>query len=56
MFDYLADHPEEGALFAGSMSDATGMVIDDVASAVDLGGVSRWRSMSAAPTARWCGP
>ena len=32
--------PEEGALFAGSMSDATGMVIDDVASAVDLGGVS----------------
>ena len=40
MFDYLADHPEEGALFAGSMSDATGMVIDDVASAVDLGGVS----------------
>lgn len=40
MFNYLADHPEEGALFAGSMSDATGMVIDDVASAVDLGGVS----------------
>jgi hypothetical protein len=40
MFDYLADHPEEGALFAASMSDATGMVIEDVVSAVDLGGVS----------------
>jgi hypothetical protein len=40
MFDYLADHPEEGALFAASMSDATGMVIDDVVSAVDLGGIS----------------
>lgn len=40
MFDYLADHPEEGALFAASMSDATGMVIEDVVSTVNLGGVS----------------
>ncbi len=40
VFDYFADHPEEGAVFAAAMSDATGMMIEDVVSAVDLGGVS----------------
>lgn len=39
-FDYFGRHPEEGALFAASMANATDMVIDDVSAAVDLSGVS----------------
>ena len=39
-FDYFGQHPEEGAWFASSMSNATGMVIDDVTGALDLDGVS----------------
>jgi hypothetical protein len=41
VFDYFAEHPEEGAVFAAAaMSDATGMMIEDVVSAVDLSAVS----------------
>ncbi|WP_416960423.1 methyltransferase [Streptomyces sp. Agncl-13] len=40
VFDYFGKHPEEGGLFAASMANATGMVIDDVSAAVDLDGVS----------------
>lgn len=39
-FDYFAKHPEESALFAGSMANATDMVIEDVSGALDLDGVS----------------
>jgi hypothetical protein len=40
-FEYFAAHPDEGALFAAAMSNATDMIIDDVATMIDLTGVSR---------------
>ncbi|MEV4596151.1 methyltransferase [Amycolatopsis sp. NPDC049253] len=39
-FDYFADHPEEGALFAAAMSNATGMITEDVSPMIDLTGVT----------------
>jgi len=39
-FDYFGAHPEEGALFAASMANATGLITQDVAGAVGLDGVS----------------
>ncbi|MDQ0779947.1 hypothetical protein QF026_008413 [Streptomyces aurantiacus] len=39
-FDYFGRHPEEGALFASSMANATDLVIHDVIAALDLDGVS----------------
>ncbi|MFF7234676.1 methyltransferase [Streptomyces sioyaensis] len=39
-FDYLGEHPEEGAHFAAAMSNATGIVIGAVTEALDLEGVS----------------
>jgi hypothetical protein len=38
-FDYLAAHPGEGALFSRAMSNATGLIIEDVTAAADLEGV-----------------
>lgn len=40
VFDYFAAHPEEAALFSAAMSNATGMIIEDVATMIDLTGVS----------------
>ncbi|MEW1725208.1 methyltransferase [Streptomyces sp. NPDC093109] len=39
-FDYFGQNPEEGALFASSMANATDMVIHDVTAGLDLEGVS----------------
>ncbi|MCD0482598.1 acetylserotonin O-methyltransferase [Streptacidiphilus sp. ASG 303] len=39
-FDYFGRNPEEGAYFAAAMSNATGVVIDDVTRMLDLEGVS----------------
>jgi hypothetical protein len=39
-FDYFAAHPDEAELFAASMSNATNMIVADVAAMVDLTGVS----------------
>jgi hypothetical protein len=35
-FDYFAQNPEEGAIYTVAMSNATGMVVDDVVAAADL--------------------
>jgi hypothetical protein len=39
-FDYFATHPEEGALFSAAMSNATDMITEDVATMIELTGVS----------------
>ena len=39
LFAYFADNPQEGSLFAASMSNASGHVAEDVLAAVDVSGV-----------------
>jgi hypothetical protein len=41
MFTYMAVHPEEGEMFAGAMSDMTGLVVADTVTLLDLGSAVR---------------